>query len=148
MVNLLHNSIQFKNRSFMIQRSYLIWYKHESYFHAHWQLFLLQIPPNIIVWYILQMALFLFCHIISYVVKINLWYKDLVKTSRPKLKILKFVHLAEIFQKITITTSKLNFFKFLAFFPSVLVATYWLTQLRKKLVELQKFYKAISLQYW
>jgi len=38
----------------MIQRSYFIWYKHKSYFHTHWQLFLLQIHPYIIVWYILQ----------------------------------------------------------------------------------------------
>ena len=115
----------------MIQRSYLIWYKHKSYFHTHWQLFLLQIHPYIIVWYILQIALVLFCHIISYVVKTNLWYQDLVKTSRPKLKILKFVHFAEIFQKIMITTFKLNFFKFLAFFQSVLVVSYLLIQQRK-----------------
>ena len=93
----------------MIQGSYLIWYKHKSYFHTHWQLFLLQIHPYIIVWYILQMALFLFCHIICYVVKTNIWYWDLLKTSRPKLQISKFVHFAEIFQKIIITTLKLNF---------------------------------------
>jgi len=125
----------------MLQRSYLIWYKHKSYFHAHWQLFLLQIHPYIIVWYMLQMALFLFCHIISYVVKTNLWYRDLVKTSRPKLKILKFVYFAEVFQKIIITTLRLNFFKFLTFFLLT-------NATEKKLVELQKFYKAISLQYW
>jgi len=69
----------------------VIW---QHVFHVHssmtislhiWQLFLLQIHPYIIVWYILQMALFLFCQIISYVVKTNLWYRQLVKTSRPKL---------------------------------------------------------------
>jgi len=95
----------------MIQGSYLIWYKHKSYFHTHSQLFLLQIHPYIIVWYILQMALFLFCHIICYVVKTNIWYWDL-KTSRPKLQISKFVHFAEIFQKIIISTLKLNFWNF------------------------------------
>jgi len=61
----LYNSIQFKSQSCMIQISYLIWYKHKSYFHTQWQLFLLQIHPYIIVWYIPQMALFLFCQIIS-----------------------------------------------------------------------------------
>ena len=121
----------------MIQRYYLIWYKHKSYFHTHRRLFLLQIHPYIIVWYILQMALFLFCHIISYVVKTNLWYRDLVKTLIPELEILKFVHFAEIFQKIIITTLKLNFFKRLAFFQSVLVASYLLIQQRKN-----------SLNYW
>jgi len=85
----------------MIQRSYLIWYKHKSYFHAHWQLFLLQIHPYSIVWCILQMALFLFCQIISYVVKTNLWYQGLVKTSRPQLEISKFVHFAENFKKLS-----------------------------------------------
>ena len=124
----------------MIQRSYLIWYKHKSYFHTHWQLFLLQIHPYIIVWYILQIALVLFCHIISYVVKTNLWYQDLVKTSRPKLKILKFVHFAEIFQKIIIIL-KLNFFKFLAFFQSVLAVSYLLIQQRKNLLNYRSFTK-------
>jgi len=124
----------------MIQRSYLIWYIHKSYFHTHWQLFLLQIHPYIIVWYILQMALFLFCHIISYVVKTNLWYRDLVKTLRPKLKILKFVHFAEIFQKIIIIL-KLNFFKFLAFFQSVLAVSYLLIQQRKNLLNYRSFTK-------
>ena len=117
----------------MIQRSYLIWCKHTSYFHTHWQLFLLQIHPYIIIWYILQMALFLFYQIISYVVKTNLWIRHLVETSRPRPKpeIAKFVHFAEIFQKIIITTLKLNFFKFLAFFQSVLVVSYLLIQQRK-----------------
>jgi len=50
------------------------------------------------------MALFLFYQIISYVVKINLSYRHLVETSRPKPEISKFVHFAEIFQKIIITT--------------------------------------------
>jgi len=125
----------------MIQRSYLIWYKHKSYFHTRWQLFLLQIHPTIIVWYILQMVLFLFCHIISYVVKTNLWYRDLVKTSRPKLKISKFVHFAEIFQKIIITTLKLNFFKFLPFFQSLLVVSYLLIQQRKNSLNYRNFTK-------
>jgi len=66
---------------------------------------------------------------------------------RPKLEILKFVHFAEIFQKIIITTLKLNFFKFLEFFKSVLVVSYLLIQQRKT-HWVQKFYKAISLQYW
>jgi len=127
----------------MIQRSNLILYKHKSYFHTHWQLFLLQIHPYFIVWY---MALFLFCQIITYAVKTNLWYQDLVKTSRPKLKISKFVQFAEIFQKIIITTLKLNFFKFLAFFQSVLVVSYLLIQQRKTRW-ITEIYKAISLQY-
>ena len=114
----------------MIQISYLIWCKHKSYFHTHWQLFLLQIHPYIIVWYKLQMALFLFCQIISYVVRTNLWYRHLVKTSKAKLEISKFVHFAEIFQKI-IATLKLNFSKFWAFFQSVLLVSYLLIQQRK-----------------
>jgi len=114
-----------KNRVAWIQRSYLIWYKHKLYFHTHWQLFLLQIHPYIIVWYIFQMALFLFCQIIT-----NLWYWDLVKTLRPKLEISKLVDFAETFQRIIITTLKLNFFKFLEFFQSVLVVSYLLIQQR------------------
>jgi len=95
-----------------------------------------------IVWEaLLQMALFLVCHIISYVVKTNLWYRDLVKTSRPKLEISKFVHFAEIFQEIIITTLKLNFYKFLAFFQSVLVVSYLLIQQRKNSLNYRIFTK-------
>ena len=68
------------------------------YSHTHWQLLLLHIHLYGIVWYIFQMALFLFCLIISYVVKTNLWYQDLVKTLRPKLEISKFVHFVKNFK--------------------------------------------------
>ena len=74
------------------------------------------------------MALYLFCQIISYVVKTNLWYRHLAKTLRAKLEISKFVHFAEIFQKTIIATLKLSFFKFLA---AVLVVSYLLIQQRK-----------------
>jgi len=92
----------------------------------------------------------LFCQIIIYVVKTNLWYRHLVEALRPKLDISKFVHFAENFQKMIISTLKLNFFfKFLAFFQSILVVSFLLIQYnRQKLVELQKFYRATSLQYW
>ena len=123
----------------MIQRTYLNWYKHKFYFHTHWQLFLLQMHPYI-VWYILQMALFLFCHIISYVVKTNLWYRDLVKTARPKLKISKFVHFGEFFQKIIISTLKLNFFYFWHFSHLFwLVVSYLLIQQRKNSLNYRNF---------
>ena len=90
--------------------------------------FLLQIHPYSIVWYILQVALFLFWQIISYVVKTNFWYRHIVETLRPKLNISKFVHFAEICQKIIIITSKLNFFKFRSFFRYFLVVSYLLTE--------------------
>jgi len=51
------------------------------------------------------------------------------------------VHFAEIFQKIIITTLKLNFFKFLAFFRSVLVICYLLIQQRKNLLNYRSFTK-------
>jgi len=85
------------------------------------------------------MTLFLFCHIISYVVKTNLWYRDLVETSRPKLKISKFVHFAEIFQKIIITAIKVEFFQISDIFP-ICCGCFLLTNTKNKnLVELQKF---------
>ena len=90
---------------------------------------------------ILQTALFFFCQISSYVLKTNLWYRDLDKTSRPKLQISKFVHFPEIFPKIIITTLKLNFLNLFWLF-----LTYWYN--REKRIELQKFYKTISLQHW
>ena len=101
-----------KNQSCMIQRSYLIWYKHKSYFRAHWQLFLFRIHTYSIVWYILQMALFLFCKIINYGVKTDLWYRDLVKTSRPKPKISKFVNFAKDYHHFGV-----EFFQIFGIFP-------------------------------
>jgi len=85
----------------MSQGSYLIWYKHKIYFHTHWQLFLLQIHPYITVWHILQMALFLFCNIICYVVKTNIWYWDLLKTSRPNFRFQNLCILLKIFKKLS-----------------------------------------------
>jgi len=49
------------------------------------------------------------------------------------------VHFTEIFQKIIITTVKLNFFKFLAFFQSVLVVSYLLIQQRKNSLNYKSF---------
>ena len=54
---------------------------------------------------------------LQYVVTTNIWYWDLVKSLRPKLEISKFVHFAEIFQKINFTTWKLNFFQIYGIFP-------------------------------
>ena len=85
----------------MIQGSYLVWYQHKSYFHTHWQLFSLYIHPYIIVWYTLQMALFLFYHIMCYVVKTNIWYWDLLKTSRPKLQISNLCSLLKFSKKLS-----------------------------------------------
>jgi len=85
--------------------------------------------------------IFLFCQIISYVVKTNLWYRDLVITSSLKLEISKFVHFAKTFQKIIINTLNLNFFKFLAFFQSVLVVSYLLIQQRKSSLNYRSFSK-------
>ena len=92
-----------------------------------------------------QMALFLFCHIISYVVKTNLWYWDLIKTLRPKLEISKFVHFAV--SKNYHHHFKVEFSQISSIFL-ICFGCFLLIQQRKKLVELQKFYTAISLQYW
>jgi len=126
----------------MIQRSYLIWYKHKSYFHTHWQLFLLQIHPNIIVWYTLQMALFLF------VVRTSLWYWHLVKTSRPKLEIFRICAFCWIFSKNYHHHFEVEFFQIAGIFPICFGCFLLTNTTREKFVELLKFYKAISLQYW
>ena len=118
----------------MIQRSYLIWYKHKSYFHTHWQLFLLQIHPSNIVWYILQMALFLFCQIISDT-------ETLLKLRDQNSRFQNLCILLKFFKKLVITTLKWNFFKFLTFFQSVLVFSYLLIQQRKYSLNWRSFTK-------
>ena len=125
LVDFLYNSIQFKSKSCMIQRS---WFDANINLisYTHWQLFLLQIHPGYIIVCLIHTSdgIIFVCQIISYVIETNLWYQHLVKTSTPKLEISKFVHFAENFQKNIITTLKLKFFIFLAFFQSVLVLSY------------------------
>ena len=54
------------------------------------------------------------------------------KTSRPRLETSKFVHFVE-FKKNVVNTSDLIFFKFLAFFWSVLIVSYLQIQQRNSL---------------
>jgi len=111
------------------------------------------------VWYTLQMTLFLFCQIISYVVKtVTLETKTLLEakdwdfmknsetwpvtwTTRPRLDISKSVHFAKIFQKMIITTAKLNFFLISNIFRSVLVVSYLQIQQRENSLNYKSFTK-------
>jgi len=74
----------------------------------------------------------------------NLQYRDLVQTSRPKLEISKFAHFAEI-QKIIVTTLELNFFLIFDIFLMCFGCFLRANTTEKKLVELQKFYKALAI---
>jgi len=69
---------------------------------------------------------------------LKLWDQDFIKNSEAKtwtlwlrLNTSKFVHCAENFHKNVFTTSKLNFFSFLAVLQPVLVVSYLHIQQRK-----------------
>ena len=93
-----------------------------------------------IVWYTIQMALFLFCQIISYVVKTMTFdTKTLLKHRDQNFKICAF---RQNFSRKSHHHFKLNFFKFLAFFPTVLVVSYLQTQQRKNSLNYRRFTKS------